>query len=166
MSRAPSSTSVRRGRPASIAAVAILPGTERALSLEVLSRIGRLSREALCRRVGSLKHPQRFQDDTIEPLLAADLIARYGSGAHVIYGITVAGLTELARLQARSPFGLAATPADMPGIAAERMAPSSQPMPRGEFRINRPGAYDFERCPSRIGNLRVYRDGRREPVDD
>jgi hypothetical protein len=37
-------------------------------------------------------------------------------------------------------------------------------MPRSEFRVQRAGAYDFERCPSVINGRRVWKDGRVEDV--
>jgi hypothetical protein len=41
------------------------------------------------------------------------------------------------------------------------IAYSTEPPPPDTYRCPRAGAYDFERCPSRIGNQLRYRDGRR-----
>lgn len=45
-------------------------------------------------------------------------------------------------------------------VAGPRNVRSNQPMPRGEFRVMRAGAYDYEGCPSIINGRRVWRDGR------
>jgi len=77
-------------------------------------------------------------------------------------GATAWQLTDQGRMMA---IELCVTgPAPASNVAGPREHVSTQPMPRGEFRVQRAGAYDFERCPSVINGRRVWKDGRVEDV--
>ncbi|WP_421885199.1 hypothetical protein [Methylibium sp.] len=98
-----------------------------------------------------------YQRHTLVPLLEAGLVER-----HAVAGDASWRLTEAGREMALSLRPVAEASVDPQAIALPRSAPSADPLPHGEYRCPRPGAYDFERCPSRMGDRLIYRDGKRE----
>lgn len=94
-----------------------------------------------------------FQRRVLSPMLDEGLVERFAAKGDATWRLTAAGrgIAEAVRPLTHQT-----------QVALPRSAPSSEPLPRGEYRCPRPGAYDFERCPSRMGNRLIYRDGTRE----
>jgi hypothetical protein len=138
-----------------------------------LAALGVQPAKVLLSRSGSVMNLSNFSSGVLVQLRDMELIQRFSAGTASTWGLTRDGERMAERLSAMDPARMVpeaeATPAPEPVIttvATPRGIGSTEPMPRGEFRCARPGAYDYERWPSRQGNTRVYRDGRHEPVVD
>jgi hypothetical protein len=144
----------------------IVYGSHKGNVLLMLAALGVQSAAALAKRSGSVMNRSNFTGDVIMPLRDMGLVQRFDSGPATVWGLTRDGERMAERLQAMEPGRAQPAPVAVTSVAAPRGIERHEPMPKGEFRCMRPGAYDHEQWPSRQGNTRVYRNGRRVPVTD
>lgn len=108
----------------------------------------------LCQWSSASTKSGAFYTQTLVPMQEAGEITTAMSGGVDYWTITRKGLAVAEDL------GIAHQKPDA-NVAQPRGIPyPSEPIQAGEYRSPRPGAYDFERCPSRMGDQLTYRDGR------
>lgn len=136
----------------------IPPNTRKARALMVLSQHEELTTSRLSTLAGTAHTAGQtsFRMQVLDPLEHGGLISSRLRTSGSVWRLTAEG-----RALAGQLLEAEAKPAPDTSVAQPRGIPfPSTPPPSGEYRCPRPGAYDFERCPSRIGNQLVYRDGR------
>lgn len=136
------------------------PASRRARTLTTLARHGAMTTSRLTMMAGT-EHTvsqARFRTAVLEPMTREGLLERTGVTSGDRWSLTAEGREIAERLLAAE--GDAPDPSK---VAQPRGIPyPSEPIPAGEYRSPRPGAYDFERCPSRMGSRLSYLDGRQE----
>lgn len=131
--------------------------TRKARALMVLSQYEELTTSRLSTLAGTAHTAGQtsFRIQVLDPLEHAGLISSRLRTSGSVWRLTAEG-----RLTAQQLHEADAKPRADTSVAQPRGIPfPSEPPASGEYRCPRPGAYDFERCPSRIGNQLVYRDG-------
>lgn len=144
-------------------AAPFIHGGRKHKALWVLSTEGPLTSSHLHPKTVSRKRVSldEFSVAVIEPMQKQGLIAATYLDSMPAWHITRLGRRHLESMGSPTD---SPTPQD-----AARAAPKTGPelhstLSTVEYRCPRPGAYDHEQWPSRQGNARVYRDGRRVPV--
>jgi hypothetical protein len=140
----------------------IPPNTRKARALMVLGQHEELTTSRLSTLAGTAHTAGQtsFRIQVLDPLEHAGLISSRLRTSGSVWRLTAEG-----RLMAQQLHEASDKPPADTSVAQPRGIPfPSAPPPSGEYRCPRPGAYDFERCPSRIGNQLVYRDGNVEAV--
>lgn len=135
------------------------PRSRKAAVLRVLLKRGHLATSVLCPLSGQAHSANQtgFRREVLEPLEAAGLIGRIKRTSGDVWHLTPAGREQAVEL------GGETCEVDQSTVAQRRTIPySSEPPPRDTYRCPRPDAYDYRRCPSRMGNTLVHRDGRVE----
>ena len=136
------------------ALVALLPGPQTVRALLTATTLPRLGLSA-----------QRYTADVLDTLHEAGLAepgAATGRALDLLWWLTPTGRTEAMRVQ-RLRTTQSAAEAESPSIRAAGPRAHlylNTSLPPGEYRVIRPGAYDHESWPSRVGEWLRYRDGR------
>ncbi len=136
------------------------PASRRARTLTTLARLGAMTTSRLTMMAGT-EHTvsqAKFRAAVLEPMTREGLLERTAVTSGDRWSRTAEGRELGDRLLA------AETSAPDPSTVAQpRGIPySSEPPAPDSYRCPRPGAYDFERCPSRMGSRLSYLDGRQE----
>jgi hypothetical protein len=140
----------------------ILRGSRRARVLGALHASGNtpMSSRQLAQLLGARRGVTVFWREVLQPLHECGYVDQLEwGGAGDCWRITRKGLDACPDL------GLVPAPPDST-VAQPLVTIGTGPLPPDTYRCPRPGAYDYERHPSRHGNRRHYRDGRVELVTD
>lgn len=140
------------------AGVMLQAGSRKAIALRIMASEPGVRLQRLVSMTGTNHRGQlgRFMADVLTPMQHAGLARSVEDDQGSCWWATYTGLQMVHCMHP------SAEPFADPRVARPREVMSTQPMPRGEFRIPRAGAYDYEQCPSRYGNELHYRDGRVE----
>lgn len=107
---------------------------------------------------------QRFTREVLDPLRELGLVEPGPATKRVreqLWELTPAGRREARREAQARATQAERDAADQWAVAGRREhLYAHQPLPAGEFRVMRPGAYEHEAWPSRHGDWLHYRDGR------